>query len=98
MRYESNPGVDKDYLEALVFYRTRWPQAALDFEAEFESLIERICEMPLMYQVIRQPDIRRAQMSRKFPYSIYFRVTGGVVEIIALSHHSRQQDYWLDRI
>jgi hypothetical protein len=35
---------------------------------------------------------------RRFPYSIYFREIEGGIEIVAISHHSRQQGYWLDRL
>ena len=58
MNYEIRPEAEGDYLEALVYYGTGQPESALEFEAEFESLIERILESPRMYRVTREPGIR----------------------------------------
>jgi plasmid stabilization system protein ParE len=98
MNYSIRPEAEGDYLEALVYYGTRSAEAALRFEAEFISLADRIYERPQMYRVKYPPDIRQAPMGRRFPYSIYFREIEGGIEIVAISHHSRQQGYWLDRL
>ncbi len=98
MRYEIHPGAEGEYQEAFVYYGTRRPESGLDFEAEFESLIGRICEAPRMYPVAYQPNIRRALMGGNFPYSIYFREIEGGIAVVALTHHSRRPGYWLDRV
>ena len=98
MRLEIKPQARIEMRDAVIRHGTSYPSAMQDFESELESLIEHILEMPRLYQIVRQPDIRRALMRRRFPYSIYFREIENGVEIIALSHHSRRQDYWLDRI
>lgn len=97
MNYEIRPGAEDDYLEAFVFYGIRRPGMELEFEAEFESLVDRICEMPSLYRVAYSPDIRKAPM-RRFPYSIYFRETEGRVEVIAVSHDRQRPGYWMDRL
>ena len=84
--------------DAIIRHETSYSSAMQDFESELESLIGHILEMPRLYQIVRRPDVRRALMRRRFPYSIYYREIENGVEIIALSHHSRQQDYWLDRL
>ena len=97
MSYEIRPGAEDDYLEAFVFYGIRRPGAELEFEAEFGSFIEHILESPRMYRVTHEPGIRQARM-RRFPYSIIYQETADGILVIAVAHHSRQQDYWLDRI
>ena len=97
MSYEIRPGAEDDYLEAFVFYGIRQPGMELEFEAEFESLVDRICEIPRMYRVKYLPDIRQARMGR-FPYSVYYREVEDGIEIIAVSHDSQRPGYWLDRI
>lgn len=84
--------------DAIIRHEISYPSAMQDFESELESLIEHILEMPRLHKIVRQPDVRRALMRRRFPYSIYYREIESGVEIIALSHHSRRQDYWLDRL
>ena len=97
MNYEIRPEAEGDYLEALVYYGIRRPESALEFEAEFDSFIERILESPQMYRITHEPGIRQAPMTR-FPYSIVYQETADHILIIAVAHHSRRQDYWLQRI
>ena len=97
MNYEIRPEAEGDYLEALVYYGNRRPELALEFEAEFESLIEGILESPRMYRVTHEPDIRQARMWR-FPYSIVYQEVADGILIIAVAHNSRRQNYWLDRL
>lgn len=98
MRLEIKPQARGEMQEAIIRHHTGYPSAIRDFESELESLIERILEMPRMYRVMHQPDIRRALMGRRFPYAVYFREIEGGVEIISLAYHSREPGYWLDRI
>ena len=98
MRLEIKPQARGEMQEAIIRHHTGYPSAIRDFESELESLIERILEMPRMYPVTHQPDIRRALMRRRFPYAIYFRETESGVEIISLAHLRREPGYWLDRL
>jgi len=41
-------------------------------------------------------DSRRILLSR-FPFSIIYRVTGHIVEIVAVMHHRRDPGYWVNR-
>ena len=97
MSYEIHPGAEDDYLEAFVFYGIRAPGMELEFEAEFEFFIERILESPRMHRVTHEPGIHQARMWR-FPYSIVYQETADGILIVAVAHHSRRQDYWLDRL
>lgn len=63
--------------------------------AEVRQTIERIQRMPLMYPVDHD-DIRKATLPR-FPYALRYAVLAELVLILAVSHHHRQPDYWLDR-
>jgi plasmid stabilization system protein ParE len=40
---------------------------------------------------------RRTSASR-FPYSLWYVVDEGGVTILAVAHHRRKPDYWLDRL
>jgi plasmid stabilization system protein ParE len=33
----------------------------------------------------------------KFPYSLIYRLQGGVIRVIAIAHHSRRPGYWAGR-
>ena len=97
MNYDIRPEAEGDYLKALVYYGIQRPELSLEFEAEFESFIERILESPRMYRVAREPDFRQARLGR-FPYSIVYRETADGIMVIAVAHDRQRPGYWLDRI
>ena len=62
---------------------------------EVRQTIERMQRMPLMYP-IDHDDIRKATLPR-FPYTLRYAVLAELILILAVSHHHREPDYWLDR-
>jgi plasmid stabilization system protein ParE len=57
-----------------------------EFTAAVEQAVQRIAARPLAYQRVRG-ETRRAVLDR-FPYSIYFRLVGDDVFVLAV--HGRQ--------
>jgi hypothetical protein len=52
--------------------------------------------MPLMYP-LEIGEIRRCVL-RQFPYTLRYAVRGDLIVVVAVSHHHRSPDYWVDRI
>ena len=97
MRFEIRLEARLELREAVFFYDSRGPELGADYRNEFDSAVGRILAGPRTYSFYEQTEVRRARMHR-FPYSIYFKETEGVIEIVAISHHSQRPGYWLDRI
>ena len=96
MSYEFHPAAEQEYLEAIVYYESRQPGlGALLFE-EFERAMVLVCESPTSYQTVEESTFRRCLMKR-FPYTIFFKEHGTVIQILAVAHQHRRPRYWLGR-
>ncbi|PKB68188.1 MAG: hypothetical protein BZY81_02430 [SAR202 cluster bacterium Io17-Chloro-G4] len=97
MTYEFHPVAEAEHLETVAYYETRRAGLGASYLAEFESVLEVICETPNRYPIEREPDIRRARM-RRFPFTILFRESEETVQVLAVSHHQRRPSYWITRL
>ncbi|HEX5315087.1 MAG TPA: type II toxin-antitoxin system RelE/ParE family toxin, partial [Candidatus Kapabacteria bacterium] len=71
-------------------------QAALDFERKIDNAISLIAQAPNRYPVY-ESDIR-VKLVDTFPFSIYYRVRSGAIQILSIAHQSRKPRYWNERI
>ena len=96
MSYGFHPDAEAEHLETVAYYETQQAGLGASYLAEFESVLERVCEAPNRYSIERKPDIRRIRLSR-FPFTVLFRESGGTVQVLAVAHHHRRPSYWLSR-
>ena len=97
MSYEFHPDAEAEHLETIAYYETRHAGLGASYLADFESILERVCEAPSQYSTERKPDIRRIRL-RRFPYTVLFRESDGAVQVLAVAHHRRRPLYWLGRL
>ena len=97
MIYQFHPEAEAEHLETVAYYETRQAGLGASDLAEFESILDRICQAPNRYQIEREPDIRRIRL-RRFPFTVLFRESEGTVQVLAVAHHHRRPSYWLSRI
>ena len=96
MIYQFHPEAQAEHLEAITYYETRRAGLGASYLAEFESTLERVCEAPTQYPIEREPDIRRITL-RRFPFTVLFRESESMVQVLAVAHHRRRPSYWLSR-
>ncbi len=77
------------------WYQEAAPQLLASFEGDVASVLRRITERPEMYQEV-MPSVRRALL-RRFPFSIFYRILPGTIEVLAVLHHSRSPATWRRR-
>ena len=80
------PQAEVEFLEARSWYDGRRQGLGAEFGAAVDGLVSRIAENPLAFPRARG-DIRPATLHR-FPYALYFRLSGS--EVIVLAVHGRQ--------
>jgi hypothetical protein len=97
MIYQFHPAASAEYLDSVAFYESRVAGLGADYIAEFEATLTRVCVAPVSYPLECQPDIRKAVLQR-FPFNVLYRVTGGIVQVLAVAHHRRRPRYWLGRV
>ena len=96
MSYHFHPEAESEHLETVAYYETRQAGLGASYLAEFESVMEGVCEAPNRYPIERSPDIRRISL-RRFPFTVLFRESEGTVQVLAVAHHHRRPSYWLQR-
>jgi hypothetical protein len=97
MIYSFLPEAEIEYLEAVRFYEEQQAKLGLSLINEFERVISLVIARPNAWKQILTSGVRYARLSC-FPYSVFYRVINGEVQITAFAHHRRRPGYWLKRI
>ncbi len=82
-----SPSAQSDASDALLWYDGIRPVLARSFRIELRRVLARVTDSPLIFPVTGL-QLRRALL-RQFPYAIYFRVTGHVIQVLAILHNNR---------
>ncbi len=94
-RLEFRPEAFADITEAFSYYETQRSGLGADFEAELHQTVQLLAEMARAGPVVYRR-LRRVLMQR-FPFAIYYRVSGEIVEVRAVIHSSRDPRTWKRR-
>src|SRR6185436_8481102 len=89
------PVARAEYLQAIEWYENQQPGLSADFEAAVQVILDTITSYPDRYSIAER-DIREALVMR-FPYSVYYRLRSGDVEVLAVFHQSRDPAEWQSR-
>lgn len=89
------PAARLEFIEAFDWYEVRAPGLGTAFERETDRQVARIAENPMQFPII-MADIRRARL-RRFPYSLFYRISDEAVFVIACFHASRNPQVWQSR-
>jgi len=88
------PEAEAEVLESQHWYEGRRRGLGAEFEEGVAETVSRVAENPLAFQKVHG-ETRRAVL-RRFPYAIYFRLTGDQVVVLAV--HGRQHEkHWQSR-
>ena len=96
MSYFFHPAAEAEHLESIAYYESKRPGLGAMYLAEFETLMEHVCENPHRHPLEKQPDVRRIRMKR-FPFTVLYREASHTVQVLAVAHHRRRPQYWLGR-
>ena len=85
-----------ELVEVCEWYEQRQTGLGLSFKNAVRDAANRIARAPFMFPV-ELDDVRRYVMNR-FPYTLRYVLRGEEVWVVAVSHHHRRPDYWVERI
>ena len=90
------PEAEVDLEGACEWYESRELGLSDQFLERVNLCFESVRQFPEMFEVVR----RRYQRAfvQKFPYVVYFKVEGDVVEIHAVLHGKRSPWHWQQRL
>jgi plasmid stabilization system protein ParE len=90
------PQAELDVSGAAAWYEERRTGLGDEFLDELDSILQRVIHDSMQFPQIKN-QIRRALL-RRFPYSVYFQVSGESVELMAVLHQVRDPRGWEKRI
>lgn len=94
-RIEFAPAAAEEARQASDHYQRISPSLGLRFRAALAEACEGVAERPLAWPLVSARLRRR--VLRGFPYSLFFRVAGEVVTVVAVAHHRRHPAGWQRR-
>jgi hypothetical protein len=83
---------EEDLLEASAWYQEQREGLGIEFLAATDEMFRRIEERPLLYEEIAH-SVRRA-LVRRFPYSVYFQITGGGLYVVGVLAQRSSPSVW----
>ena len=84
-----------EFIDAFDWYEARAPGLGAAFQNETDRQVARITENPTQFPIV-MADVRRVRL-RRFPYSLFYRITDPEVFVIACFHASRNPRIWQGR-
>jgi toxin ParE1/3/4 len=96
-RYSYHRLAAQEFLDAATWYGSRDRAVGSGFVEEVDRAIAQILEHPEASPVLHPEGVRRKVLQR-FPYGLYYVVSGERIRIVAVGHHKRRPDYWMRRL
>ncbi|MES0492178.1 MAG: type II toxin-antitoxin system RelE/ParE family toxin [Leptospirales bacterium] len=96
MKYFFHPAAEAEHLEIIAYYESKKPGLGASYLEDFELGAASICDMPNLFPVDKQPDIRRMNLI-KFPFTVIYREFSRSIQVLAIAHQRRRPQYWLGR-
>jgi len=84
-----------DVLLARDWYDAQSPGLGDSFVGSLEQIVDLVAELPEVFPEIAV-GLRRALLSR-FPYALYYRLDGSVIDVIACLHTRQSPSRWRSR-
>jgi plasmid stabilization system protein ParE len=82
-----SPDAKEHVRSAIRWYADHQSHLRFRFKAELRTTLRRVVQNPYLFP-LGEDQIRRALM-RHFPYTIYFRLNGELVNVIGVIHQRR---------
>ncbi len=87
---------EKEFYISQEYYEEQQTNLGNKFKSEVYNTLKRIQKFPNMFVKVKK-DIRKCIVN-KFPFNILYSIEGNNILVIAIAHHHRSPDYWIDRI
>jgi toxin ParE1/3/4 len=90
-----HPLAEQELLDAVSYYEEQETGLGLEYLGEVEHAVNFLMRYPEAGSKVRG-SIRRLTLP-KFPYSLLYRMTEEQIRVLAVAHHKRKPQYWVDR-
>jgi toxin ParE1/3/4 len=90
-----HPLAEQELLDAVSYYEEQETGLGLEYLGEVEHAVNFLMRYPEAGAKVKG-SIRRLTLP-KFPYSLLYRVLEEQIRVLAVAHHKRKPQYWVDR-
>lgn len=91
-----HPLAEGELFDATVYYEKQEKGLGQQYLEEVENLVNFLRRYPQAGSIV-QGSIRRLILP-KFPYSLLYRILeNNQIRVLALAHHKRRPEYWINR-
>ncbi|MFQ5731061.1 MAG: type II toxin-antitoxin system RelE/ParE family toxin [Planctomycetaceae bacterium] len=101
MRVVVHEEAESEFVDAAQWYDARQAGLGGEFLDELHVAIDKLKDDPESHSLLETVDVAgrvyRRRALRRFPYLIIFEVVKDEVQVVAVAHMHRQEDYWIDR-
>ena len=87
---------EKEFYISQEYYEEQQTNLGNKFKSEVYNTLNSIQKSPNIFVKVKK-DIRKCIVN-KFPFNILYSIEGNNILVIAIAHHHRNPDYWVDRI
>lgn len=95
MKIEFLPIAKLELDDTVAYYELQLEGLGKRYQEEVRTSLKRVAIFPKAWTQIR-PNIRKCVM-HKFPFNILYSVHENTILVIAIAHHHRKPDYWINR-
>lgn len=86
----------QEFLDSKNYYEEQQEGLGDKFQYEIKNSVNRIQNFPTTFVKINS-NIRKCVVN-KFPYNLLYSIENDHILILAVAHHHRKPDYWVERI
>lgn len=90
---EITPLAEREIADGFAWYFSRNPVAADTFRTLVFDAFAMIAHSPLSWAKVSERGVRKFVLSR-YPYTVFFSVSGNTVLIVSVSHNRRARRDW----
>ena len=91
-----HPLAEHELIDATAYYEEQKPGLGLEFLEEVKEAVNFLMLYPEAGSTVRS-SVRRVILP-KFSYSLFYRIIeDDQIRILAIAHHKRKPQYWVDR-
>jgi plasmid stabilization system protein ParE len=86
-----------DIANAATWYEAQAPGLGLALTDEIIRAVRRAQEEPDLFRVLRRRDGMRRVLTNRFPYRVFFTVSGDTLHVHAVLHGAQHDRHWRRR-
>ncbi len=90
-----HPLAEQELLDAVSYYEEQETGLGLEYLGEVEHAVNFLVRYPEAGSKV-SGSTRRLTLP-KFPYSLLYRLMEEQIRVLAVAHHKRKPQYWVDR-